>query len=201
MSKSFIFLEFLDPEINALIFGLRNEFGGRVQNTNVHITVRGPYYKRIDANIIKPLGKQLGDDPILIHSAGIFRNSEYVVYLKVESKGLKNIWWKPDYPVERFGFNPHITIYVGNNEVVAEAIYKFLKKENISLLTQSYKLIPYVSKQSDLFPHKDNPRSRHIRELSNRFLVRADILQRAANLVRACNAQDSNNSLKQTRAS
>ncbi|MEW8525174.1 MAG: hypothetical protein AB2552_19185 [Candidatus Thiodiazotropha endolucinida] len=190
----FIFLEFLDSEINALIHGLRHEFMGDAQNTNVHITVRGPYYEKIEANLIESFERQLGAEPILIHSAGMFRNKEYVVYIKIESLNLKRIWWKPDYPIESYGFNPHITIYKGSNKSIAECAYEFLRSENIKLLCHAYKLTSYVSKQYELFPDEFSPRAGNFLGLSNRRLIKPDILQRAANVVRQCNKGSAGNS-------
>ncbi|WP_405226858.1 2'-5' RNA ligase family protein [Lentisalinibacter sediminis] len=182
----FLFLEFLDPEINALLWGLRREFGEGQASSDIHITVRGPYDRNISREEIRSLQRTLDAHPILIHGAGIFHNpGSSVVFLRVKSDSLKDIWWKPDFPIEKFGFNPHITIYKGSDPQLAQKIYDFLREESLALVCHEFRLSPYVSKQSDLFPLESLPRDRQFLSLSNRRLVRPDILQRAAKLMAA----------------
>jgi len=184
VSPRFIFLEFQDPEIHALLKGLMREFGSSPSSGRIHITVRGPYYRRIAAVEVERFEKIIQKDPILIQGAGLFSNpEEFVVYIKVWSQSLKRIWWKPSYPIKQFGFNPHITLYKGPDEGLAKEIYTFLKKEDLGLLCHNFRLITFISKQAELFSDEKLPRERHFLELSNRRLVRPDILQRAANVV------------------
>ena len=196
--QRFIFLEILDPEIHALLNGLKKEFGGKPAVTNIHITVRGPYNSSIPPESIEKFEQTLREVPLLIHSAGMFEHTkEYLVYLKIESQNLMKIWWKPDFPVEEYGFNPHIPLYKGNDKRLANCIYDFLKEENIELLCRDFKLTSYVSKQRDFFPDDSRPKEKHFLQLANRKLVRTDILQRAYNVVRKCKAQHVNNQLNE----
>ena len=183
--SNFLFLEITDPEVYALINGLRIIFGQKKSSSNLHITVRGPYNKKIPKKSIGTFNKRMSGDQLLIHSAGMFNNDDiFVVYMKMESDNLKNIWWKPDYPISEYGFNPHISLYVGSDKVLANAIFEFLKIENIKLLTSQFKLTEYVSKQAEMFVDEEIPTTKHFLELSNRRLVKPDILQRATNLMR-----------------
>jgi len=186
-TKEFLFLEFLDPEINALLTGLRKEFSEKISHSNIHITVRGPYKKRLTKIQIDKIWRKIKNDIILICDTGLFNNCGfYIVYLKVKSENLRGIWWKPDFQVSKHGFNPHITMYQGNNKELAHKIKKFLGEENIQLLCSQFDLTPYVSKQETLFKKSDST------EMSNKqFLglihlgkIKADILQRAHNLVK-----------------
>jgi hypothetical protein len=183
-ASRFIILEFLDAEINGLLYGLMNEFGRVEIHNKIHITVRGPYYGPIPAEEILRCSNILKYDPILIHDAGIFEDEHIgIVYLKVTSPNLKKIWWKPDFPIDKYGFNPHVTLYQGKDLTLVRLIFNFLKKEQINLLCHDFRLIQYTSKQNELFPN-EAPKERHFLELKNKRIVKADILQRAANLMR-----------------
>jgi hypothetical protein len=102
----------------------------------------------------------------------------------VSSTPLKKIWWKPDFPIEKYGFNPHVTLFKGRESVLADEILKFLKHEDIALLCHDFRLTPYAAKQADMFPVEPAPLNRQFLQLSNRRLIKADVLQRAANLIR-----------------
>ena len=181
---NFIFLEFLDPEINTLLSGLKHEFGNSETGNDIHITVRGPYYRRIPREDIAKYERIVRDDPILIHGVDMFQNhGESVVCIRVCSDSLKKIWWKPDFPVEKFGFNPHISLHRTSDVKFAKIILDFLKKEDLKLICHEFHLVPFASKQKDFFPIKSTPRDSCFRELSNRGLVHPDILHRAANVV------------------
>lgn len=182
--KRFLFLEILDPEVHALINGLRREFGQKESSSNLHITVRGPYTKPIPQKSIERFQRIMSDDILLIHGVGVFKNEDtYVVYIKINSDTLKGIWWKPDYPIKDYGFNPHISLYIGDDKELANAIYEFLRAEDLKLLCREFQLAPYVSKQEQMFEDRKIPEQRHFFKLANRRLVKPNILQRAANLV------------------
>ena len=183
-AQQFIFLELLDPEINGLLCRLRAAFSDEKAFTNIHITVRGPYRNMISEEEIKKYRELLSDEPILIHGINMFKNpGRYVVYIGVSCERLKQIWWKPDYPAKTFGFNPHISLYVGSDQLLAEKIQYFLKKEGLKLLCRDFRLTPYTSRQTEMFPLDPAPVERLFLALSNRRLVRADIVQRAENIV------------------
>jgi len=184
MASNFLFLEFKDEEIVYLLSSLRKIFAQKTVKTNIHITVRGPYTKLITDEEIRKTRKKIQNDVILITGVGRFDNTRHTVYLKVGSENLEKIWDKPDFPKSKYGYNPHITMYDGDNESLADGICEFLEKERLELLCHSFKLTPYVSKQMPLFEESDNVKGGHFLELSNRRKVRADILERAYKLVK-----------------
>jgi len=189
MSASFLFLEITDVEIANLLSSLRETFTGKKSN-NIHLTVRGPYKKTITSDDVNKWYKKISDNDLLIHKVGKFSNDGFhVVYLSVECEGLKSIWDKPDYPVDKYGFNPHISIYVGEDKKISDCCYEFLKNEQIALLCRSFKLSPYISKQADMFPGDTISKGHHFLELSNKRLVKADVLQRAYNVMKACSGK------------
>ena len=181
-----MFLEFIDPEVNALLSGLQRVFGKPKKTSNIHITVRGPYSAELSENEIERFNNIVREDPILIHGIGMFRNSEEnVVFIRVTSNALKKIWWKPDFPKKQFGFNPHISLHKTTNLEYAEVISNFLSEEDIKLICHRFRLVNYFSRQGELFPSNPTPRSDDFRELANRQLIRPDILLRASRVVEA----------------
>ncbi len=182
--KQFLFLEFLDPEINGLLYGLRTAFSDDKRHTNIHITVRGPYNKKISGEQLKKFSVLLNKDPLLIHGVGMFENDgNYVVYIRVSGKWLGELWWKPDYPIEKYGFNPHISLYIGSDRILAEKIRQFLKKEGLKLLCRDFRITPYTSRQTDMFPHEPLPIKHNFPKISYHRLVKPDIIRRAKNIV------------------
>ena len=183
-TESFIFLQLLDAEINTFLSGLRRVFGNSKTEGGIHVTVRGPYFGRIPIESIARFENIIRHDPILIRGVDIFQNrTENVVYLRAYSDSLKKIWWKPDFPVKQFGFNPHITLHKTSDTEFARTISDFLEKEDIELICREFRLIPFSSKQGDFFPFDQYLRDRHLRERSNHALIHSDILHRAANVV------------------
>ena len=183
-SQKFLFLEFLDPAINGLLLRLRHEFTGENPMSSIHVTVRGPYKGRIRESAVRRFQRLLEGEPILIHGIGMFTNpDEFVVYIKVYSERLRRIWWKPDFPKSQYGINPHISLYRGNDKVLAEKIQRFLNAEGLNLVCTDFRLTPYTSKQSELFSLESLPVEYHFLRLSNVRIVKADIIQRAEKLV------------------
>jgi ribonucleotide reductase alpha subunit len=185
MSKQFIFLEILDPDIYAFIKGLKSEFGMFNDNSNIHITVRGPYKGKIDYKKVNNFYDKIKNDPIIIQNAGIFNNEdESVVYFKVDSLSLRKIWRKPDYPISKYGYNPHVSVYRGSDKELAKKIYDFLKSQNIVLMTYDFHLTTFVSKQNDLFADINIPTEKYFLDLANKRLIKDDFLQKAHNLIK-----------------
>ena len=188
MPKHFLFLEILDRDINALLTRLQEEFGSRLSKTNTHLTVRGPFPDPIPTRDIERFQRAMEGDTLLIAGVGKFDNADaHIVYLKINSANLKSIWFKPDYPIETHGFNPHISLYRGQDSKLAECIHAFLEAQKIELLCHDFRLSTYVTEQ--LFPPEREPTERQFLTLVNRRKVKPNILQLAANVVRDCKKQ------------
>lgn len=83
---------------------------------HTHITVRGPYTKRIDTSNFEKA--KLG--AIRIEGPGnFFIEKQSTIFLTCSVPGLVDIWHKPDYKHVR----PHITIYDGKNLTEAKQIF------------------------------------------------------------------------------
>jgi len=184
MSNHFLFLELQDREICTLLHGLRNLFDGKPSKSNIHITVRGPYVEPLIDKDVKPFQDIVKNDLITISGVGIFNNDDcYVVYLEINSEHLHEIWWKRDYPIGVYGFNPHISLYRGTNKQLAYRIKDFLTAEHLLLQTKLFELTPYVSSQYCLFSDERRRFEKHFLHLILDRKVKGDILVRAKKAV------------------
>lgn len=192
----FVLLELLDPDINALLAGLRRAFDCPARGPGIHITLRGPYYNynKITKEDISGFERTLSQDPITIQGIDMFQNeTENIVYIGAYSNSLKQVWWKPDFPFKDFGFHPHISLYKTPDLAFARTISDFLRGEGIKLLCNDFRLTTYTSKQQYLFPTDPLPHGRCFRRLSDLGLVHSDILHRATKLVEKYRTEFSSN--------
>ena len=193
-SQNFIFLQLLDAGINAFLSGLMREFGNSKTESGIHITVRGPYSRRIPNSVVAKFEDIIRHDPIFVRGVDFFQNqTENVVYIRAHSDSLRQIWWKPDFPVKEFGFNPHITLHKTPDIEFARTILDFLKKEDIQLICHEFRLIPFTSKQGDFFPIDATLRNRQFGKFLDHTHVCPDILHRAANVVENYRRECANN--------
>lgn len=101
---------------------------------------------------------------------------KYFVYLKVECENLETIWRKPDYGSE---YNPHITLYKGTNKRIADAIFNFLKNENICFTCTEYSIAVHTLRQRNLFTRNRRSEIHCFDTLIAKGGVKRDILLRA----------------------
>ena len=95
-----------------------------------HITVRGPYTRRLQ----KPLLRKLyafakGADISVIGAGTFFAARQNTVFLHCHSMALKAVWKKPDYPCV-----PHITIYDGGSRTKAKQVYQVLMRAKVHFI-------------------------------------------------------------------
>ena len=50
-----------------------------------------------------------------------------IIFLKCYSPKLKTIWDKPSFPIDKFGYNPHITLYDGPTSQFSKDLLKLLQ--------------------------------------------------------------------------
>jgi len=149
MADRFLFMELRDQRLNRVLAGLRSIFVGNEITTNIHITLKGP---QKSFNLKKHIDNYKKENEcIQIGGTGRFLNgNSHVVYLKVDCGDLRryNLWAKPDFDDI---YNPHITLYEGTDEALADAVYKFLHIENIQYKCVEYEFTMYTRKQFGLF--------------------------------------------------
>ena len=192
----FVILELLDPDINALLAGLRHAFDCPAGGSGIHITLRGPYYNynKITKEDISGFERTLSQDPITIQGIDMFQNeTENIVYIGAHSNSLRQVWWKPDFPFKDFGFHPHISLHKTPDLAFARTISDFLRKEDIKLTCNDFRLTTYMSKQQNLFPADSPPQGKCFRRLSDLGVVHSDILHRATKLVEKYRTEFSSN--------
>jgi 2'-5' RNA ligase len=178
MAKSFVFLEIGDPEIDALISGIRTIATGKRPKAVPHVTLRGPYSKQVPAEQLDRYARILSSDPLVLNGIGSFSRPHHItVFVRVQHSKLQQVWWKPDFPPKKFGFNPHVTLYEGDDIARGQRLLDFLTSEDIKLLTWKYSIVPYVSDHKDLFTHASATGGLFL-DLVNKRAVRADILAR-----------------------
>lgn len=130
--KTFILLKLCDKEIVEFLTALKEIFKDESSGIYPHITLRGPFQDRVPQKDIEEVKKYLSEkDSVTIQGIGMFRNPDnYVVYFKAYRKNIEKAIYKKDYPSLKYGINPHITFYKGNNLKKAEIIYDFMKSKS-----------------------------------------------------------------------
>ena len=182
MPGAFLYIEILDPEVNVLITSICEILTGIRPKDVIHLTIRGPYEAKIPKSILKKCREVMRSDILKIEGVGRFTNpGEEVVFFKINSPNLRRIWWKRDYPIERYGFNPHITLYRGSDERFANLVAEFLERERIEVICRKYKLATRTRDQGELF--RDTPRSEQLSGLQKSGRVSPTFLMRLEKLV------------------
>lgn len=141
--KEVLTLEIQDEPIRAIFSAVKGQFRhGRVPRSP-HLTIRGPYSKHVPQNVTTKVSDILGTNTIFeICGVGRFDNQkEHIVYLKISDKNLKlrKVWWKPDFPMKQYGFNPHITVFRGAKDD-ADKVHEFLLSQHIQLPINNFQL-------------------------------------------------------------
>ncbi len=185
MARWFIFLEITDPDVNMLLSSLRHIFTDEDMHHNIHITLKGPLKGKINRHQIESVSKNFCDETILLAGTGIFKTeTDSVVYIRARNDKLWKVWLKPDYPRKKYGFNPHVTLYKGRDGLLANKIYEFLNRERIELLCRSFKITPYLSKQTPIFSDADNEKyPASFERLIEVGKIQRNILERAKQLM------------------
>lgn len=163
------------PKI-LLLEKLRDVFFGRKVDKRLHVTVRGPFTTYPDHESLVSVRSSADENRLLISGVGAFANEKVsVVYLRVQGTWLRQIWLKPDFPVSKFGFNPHITMYEGSDHERAKKVLKFLRLNNVELIVEDFGLAITTLRQKTLFEEAEMPVSRSpvMGQLSSLTLDRA----------------------------
>ncbi len=104
-----------------------------LEKQRAHLTVRGPYQKKID---VSGISRKIEGDTVLINSVGNFFDSgQATVFFRCSAPELRNVWNKPNYP-----FNPHITIYDSESKEFARRLFAVMSKYHYYLKFQANEL-------------------------------------------------------------
>lgn len=115
-----------------------------------HITVRGPYKRRIS---VDKINARLRGNIISISGIGSFSSNDHrqnTVYFTCDGNRLRDAWRKKD-----FGYEPHITLYDGEDFGFAEELYDVMKQYYFDLKFSAEKLevLPTFPKQRSFEPN------------------------------------------------
>ncbi len=150
--NSFVFLEITDREINYLFATIAEIIFGTRPREPVHLTIRGPYGHGVPPGVVSRCRELLRYDVLRIAEVGRFHNqAEEVVFLRVDAPNLRRVWYKPDYPLNQYGFVPHISIYRGPDHRLADLLEGFLVREQLILSCAEFRVVTRVSRQKQLF--------------------------------------------------
>ena len=127
----------------------------RDSKSPIHITIQGPYKNPPSSSKLDSMWEILDGEGVLLNGIGKFEfPDKHIVYLRSHSRAIRKIWWKRDYPIIRYGFNPHITLFEGT-PAEAVLVQEFLKNENIELYCRKFALSLHKTISDDLFPQSN----------------------------------------------
>jgi len=184
--KHFLFLEIEDPDFNAFYDDLSWILTGTRPIKPPHLTVRGPYKNPIPRDEVERYRQHMQYAVLKIAGLGTFSNpDEEVVFLSVDSPQLREIWWKPDYPIGSSGFNPHISIYRGPDSALAYKLAHFQPLHAVSYLCAEYALVPVVKDRNSPreLPVRTFRRAREHLRLQSSKLIPSDFFAQLEALV------------------
>lgn len=141
-AQQILTLEVKDKKIQDLFVDLRSRFNrvGKIPSSP-HVTIRGPYKTAVSSRRSKQIMQRLSHEPKLrLSGVGRFELPDcHVVYLSVQGEVLRKVWWKPDFPIHQFGFNPHITVFKGDKEA-ADRVFEELSNHTVDHSIESFEL-------------------------------------------------------------
>jgi hypothetical protein len=92
------------------------------EKLSAHITVAGPFEDSKDLPQQTVFLRK-----VCVFGVGSFKSeTQNTVTLKVDARDLDAIWDKPDFP-----YNPHLTLYDGNDQELADRLYEVLFQERL----------------------------------------------------------------------
>jgi 2'-5' RNA ligase len=96
------------------------------EKQRAHITLRGPYQKKID---VKAINERIAGRIVSIDGVGnFFSSNQNTVFFQCSAPVFRAVWHKEDFP-----FNPHLTIYDGRSSEFAHRLYELVSPYRYSL--------------------------------------------------------------------
>ncbi|GGD39640.1 hypothetical protein [Pseudoxanthomonas indica] len=155
IQRHFVFVVFNDPTVVGVLDFLHSTMMHTRLPSKPHITIQGPFDEKVGADRIHKISEALSGDSFFIGNCGYFEsNGRCSLFLRAASENLERVWVKPDFPKEKFGFNPHITFYEGGDVERVKRAHKFLSKNRVELMCSQFEVVQYVPRQMDMFPNE-----------------------------------------------
>lgn len=138
--NNILILNIDNAKINEIFSKLKGKYNKKTPS-RPHITLRGPQ-KEISKEIMEKTRDVLSEiNKIEIKSESAIRvfevSDNYFCVLLINAPNLKKVWRKPDFPIYKYGFNPHITLFKGSKEEadnVKEYVENNFPLQNINIL-------------------------------------------------------------------
>jgi 2'-5' RNA ligase len=126
ISKSFYVLYTKNKIIEGLLNAIKI-LSDESQRTSAHITVRGPYSKKLPQSQVDNFSKNIANTLLHFSKVGnFFDYGQNTVFFKCDdNKSLRKIWKKKGYK----DFKPHITLYDGTDKKFAEKLFDKLQQD------------------------------------------------------------------------
>lgn len=153
MNAVFYVVRFADARVCDILNIMRFAANTEAKRT-AHITVRGPYKRRLPENTIRRLSQWIDGAEVQIDGAGTFFNKQQnTVYLHCHSPAIKQVWQKPQH-----SYTPHLTIYDGGERNKAQQIHQQLANAKVRLICRAGALEEMLSpiNESQLRPAINN---------------------------------------------
>jgi len=131
----------IDKILYAIRILVKNQIGDVI--TPAHITVKGPYKIAMAKEDLRIENKKIKLTPIKIKGIDTFEiNENLIIHFKCNAPQLLSVWDKPSFPISKFGYNPHITLY---NNIKGDFSNKLLatlqEYKNIKFTINNIKLV------------------------------------------------------------
>lgn len=113
-----------------------------------HLTIRGPYERRIPDKRLLEFNKTLNEAHNTINFIGVgsfFIGRQSTVILDCEITGIRDIWHKPDFQDGK----PHITLYDGNSIEFARVV-KFIASKIDWNFSSKISKLSMIERKSDM---------------------------------------------------
>ena len=176
-------LEVRDEALVAFVHRTRQILGYKEFQAPIHITVQGPFPEPVSGSKLLEYESLFSDDPLVVTGVGSFKSPSAVVFLRVHHPKFKSIWNKPDFPVDKYGINPHITLWEGGDNALRAELEAFLRGEVLAFYCEDFRFIQYTSRQLGLFDDRVPYRAERRFALSEKGRVNRSFYVRLSELV------------------
>jgi len=142
------------------------------QRTAAHITVRGPYSRRLTKSQIDSYSKYIINTSLHFSEvANFFDYGQNTVFFKCDdNEKLRKIWNKTGYK----DFKPHITLYDGEDKVFAKKLFEMLQK--------NFKSFDFKVEQLSFLESKSNDEMDFYRQRLKQDLVNYEHFKEVLNI-------------------
>ena len=138
--RVFYVVQFADPAVQRILDAIRY-LSNPAEKGAAHITVRGPYHRRLNDGNVKKVAAIVEGSMISVRGLDtFFGHNQNTVILRCAAESLRKVWMKRDYD-----YNPHITIYDGPERSVGQDIIDHLAELDLYFQCEADGVSPHIS--------------------------------------------------------